>query len=108
MGGNCTSVFVFPLNGTAVYIRDHKKLSNKSISPIKSQKKRKKTHLRALTYPQTRLYGDPLLRTLSMAPSVPLLTGFDCTKSDVLAVMQNIYSGKYKNYYWITVQSQKA
>ena len=28
-----------------------------------------------------------------------LLTGFDCTKSDVLAVMQNIHSGKYKNYY---------
>lgn len=40
-------------------------------------------------------------------PSVPLLTGFDCTKSDVLAVMQNNHFGKYKNY-WVTVQSQKA
>ena len=37
-----------------------------------------------------------------------LLTGFDCSKSDVLAVIQNIHSGKYKNYYWVTVQSQKA
>ena len=36
-----------------------------------------------------------------------LLTGFDCTKSDVLAVMQNIHSGKYKNYYWLLFKAKK-
>lgn len=54
------------------------------------------------------VYGEPFITNTFHGPSVPLLTGFDCTKSDVLAVMQNIHSGKYKNYYWVTVQSQKG
>ena len=103
MGGNCTSVFVFfPVNGPAVYIGDHQKLLNKSISPVKASKKKKKSS-------SPYLPSNPPLRRPVITDTFhgPLLTGFDCIKSDVLAVMQNIHSGKYKNYYWVTVQNHK-
>ena len=73
----------------------------------KKKKKKKKNFIKLSPTVKPRLRRAVITDTFH-GPSVPLLTGFDCTKSDVPAVMQNNHSGKYKIYYWLTVQSRKT